>query len=133
MFNFRPPTSSPDREMLATRALRQSRQLPAAAEQLYQSYKETANTFKSYNFKEYFLRQADRKFQQAFPFEASGEQLQSYLKQQEQDLNVLRRAALVNALYEAPKLVVEVRLLITHGSGRTRCPWPSDVQPQADF
>lgn len=97
--------------MFATRALRQSssRQLPAAAEQLYTSYKETANTFKSYNFKEYFLRQADRKFQQAFPFDASPEQTQAYLKQAEQDLAVLRRAAIVNALYEAPRLVVEVR------------------------
>lgn len=94
------------RNMFATR--RTSRQLPAAAEQLYRSYIETANTFKSYNFKEYFIRQADRKFKTGFPFGASDSEQQTYLSSMQQELNSLKRAAIVNALYEAPKLVVEV-------------------------
>lgn len=94
--------------MFATRAVRNTQQLPNSAQQLYKAWQETANSFKSYNFKEYFLRQADRKFQAAFPFHASQQEQTQYLKQVQQDLAVLKRAALVNSLYEAPKLVVEV-------------------------
>ena len=80
---------------------------------LYQTYLKTANSFSSYNFKDYFVRQAKTKFS-SIPDEASAtgssgasETLRAWLKRTEADLEQLRRCAAVNNMYQAPKLVVE--------------------------
>jgi LYR motif-containing protein 4 len=86
---------------------------PAQIRSLYQSLLTTSNRFASYNFKNYFVRRTNESFKpilksldSSTPV-AGGIDLSQFYSDQSKELEVLRRAAEVNRLYEGPKLVVE--------------------------
>ncbi|KAG0150588.1 hypothetical protein CROQUDRAFT_38028 [Cronartium quercuum f. sp. fusiforme G11] len=99
-----------------------SRQHISALQSIYLT---TSSQFASYNFREYFLRRSNLKFQQDLPqlVDVSGselatddlsqDKLRKWWKESVEELEVLQRASVMNRLYEAPKLVVE-------GAGRIR-------------
>lgn len=105
---------------------------------LYKEHLRTANSFASYNFKQYFVRRARDKFRQDLPalldanFASSAaapsstsssttaapsssssrtndERLRAWYEESLSELAVMARSAIVNGMYEAPKLVVEGR------------------------
>jgi hypothetical protein len=73
---------------------------------LYSSLLRTSRSFASYNFRTYFERSTRRKFREHAK-ESDPATIAVLYKDGLEELAVLRRAALVNRLYEAPKLVVE--------------------------
>ncbi|GAA5898539.1 Isd11p [Sporobolomyces salmoneus] len=131
------------------RSLRISPSTPITRTHLVALYKEqlrTANSFASYNFKQYFLRRTRDKFRLELPSlldqslssssssssgsevssssssstpttEANGtsagngneERLRAWYEESLGELAVMARSAIVNGMYEAPKLVVEGR------------------------
>lgn len=95
---------------------------------LHTAFLNTSSQFTSYNFREYFIRRSNLKFNQELPKliqnnnktsteipidQSSQETLQKWWKDSIDELMVLERASVMNRLYEAPKLVVE-------GEGRFR-------------
>ena len=75
---------------------------------LYQSHLRVAKSFNSYNFREFFIRQSKHKFRNEFPTLVDQQQGQSrgnavltkWLEEAEVDLAQLKRAAIVNRLYQ---------------------------------
>ena len=75
---------------------------------LYQSHLRVAKSFHSYNFREFFLRQSKHKFRTEFPAlvdrhqstSQGSEILKKWLAEAEVDLAQLKRAAIVNRLYQ---------------------------------
>lgn len=83
---------------------------PAAIDVLYNATLATARRFSSYNFQNYFVRRTNDHFGKGGQQQ---QQQQSATMTQEQfdartkELEVLKRAAEVNRMFEGPKLVVE--------------------------
>ncbi|KIK64955.1 hypothetical protein GYMLUDRAFT_160373 [Collybiopsis luxurians FD-317 M1] len=73
---------------------------------LYQSSLRTANSFSSYNFRNYFIRRTKDTFR-AIQSESDPARLKSMYSEAAQDLAVLRRSAIVNQLYGGWRLAVE--------------------------
>ncbi|GAA6059449.1 hypothetical protein JCM10212_005388 [Sporobolomyces blumeae] len=141
------------------RQLRLSPSTPISRTHLVALYKEhlrVANSFASYNFKQYFLRRSRDKFRAELPAlldEAYNptpsssssssastsalsptdarapapttstatreERLREWYQESLKELGVMARSAIVNGMYEAPKLVVEGRgnVMATGGGG----------------
>ncbi|GAA96591.1 uncharacterized protein L969DRAFT_88051 [Mixia osmundae IAM 14324] len=124
--------------MAAAAASQASRRMPRITStqirQLRSEYMQTASSFSSYNFKEYFVRRAEHKFDNELPMILSGkggdmladdipqekmETVLAWYQRAEKDLKQLKRSAIMNQMYEAPKLVVEGlgRMNATGGGG----------------
>lgn len=122
---------------------------------LYKEHLRVANSFASYNFKQYFIRRAKDKFRTELPAlldsnyassssssstpstssssdsttlettqEDAGplenqERMRAWYQENLSELAVMARSAIVNGMYEAPKLVVEGRgkVMATGGGG----------------
>lgn len=149
-FNSEHESRLNNRNMLPTLILRASTSSSSsgaitrtAIASLHSSYNQAAQSFQSYNFREYFLRLGDRKFGKELEgivgssasSQSSSQQqqqddltsqldstqregLQAWYNKQVKDLETLKRAAVVNSLYIAPRLVVEGRgNVMTEGGG----------------
>ncbi len=93
---------------------------PAQIRTLYQNLLNTSGRFASYNFKNYFARRTEESFapilkslDSSAPVAGNGVDLAQFYADQSKELEVLTRAAVVNRLYEGPKLVVEHATPIT--------------------
>jgi hypothetical protein len=102
---------------------------------LYTQFLRASNQFDSYNFRHYFVRHTRHKFRVELPqllnvqpsvsgsskFEPtpeSVEKLRGWWTEAEKDLEVLKRSAIINRMYQAPRLVVEGRgRIMTDGGG----------------
>ncbi|KAJ9097686.1 hypothetical protein QFC21_004723 [Naganishia friedmannii] len=89
---------------------------------LYQNTLTASSRFSSYNFSQYFARQAKLAFEPHLQTEsgsktANSEELARFFKDKTEELKVIRRSAEVNRMYEGPKLVIEHALPITAGGG----------------
>ncbi|KZT60007.1 hypothetical protein CALCODRAFT_492997 [Calocera cornea HHB12733] len=73
---------------------------------LYTTMLRTSRTFASYNFRNYFIRRTKEKFRE-HANETNPAKVSELYQDGMKELEVLRRAAVVNRLYEGPKLVVE--------------------------
>ncbi|ORY27791.1 putative mitochondrion protein [Naematelia encephala] len=90
---------------------------------IHRSMLEAASRFASYNYRSHFIRRTNEQFlpilsslQSHAPHE-SPEALSRFYQRQVKDLEVLKRAAEVNRMFEGPKLVVEHARPITSGGG----------------
>lgn len=83
---------------------------------LYANLLRASRSFASYNFRSYFLRNTRTKFRVAAA-ETDPARIQSYYDQFSEELKVLRRSAVINRLYEGPKLVVEKPRMRIGGGG----------------
>jgi len=95
---------------------------------LYNATITTASRFASYNYRHHFLRRTDEVFKPIFtalnpnpgstpvstPEPAN---LAKFYEEQTKELEVLKRSAEVNRMYEGPKLVVEHARPISSGGG----------------
>ena len=94
---------------------------------LYKSTLTASSRFASYNYRTHFLRRTDEIFK---PFIArldpatlssqskpSEDEILTFYQDQEEQLQVLKRASEVNRAFEGPKLVVEHPRIITGGGG----------------
>jgi hypothetical protein len=87
---------------------------------LHDNFTSVARSFASYNYREYFLRRSDHRFNTELPAllkryeavdDAARQQaLRPWFEDAQRDLAQLKRAAIVNRMFEAPKLVVEGEL-----------------------
>ncbi|KAI9635325.1 putative mitochondrion protein, partial [Dioszegia hungarica] len=90
---------------------------------LYKATHASASRFASYNFHNYFVRRTDETFRpviqslESDPKSMTPEAVTRFLEERGQELEVLKRSAEVNRLYEGPKLVVEHATPITGGGG----------------
>lgn len=96
---------------------------------LHETTRAAAATFTSYNFRSYFLRRTDEIFAPALAAlgdtppaaaleaakragrsakDMTPESLEAFVKERERELEVMKRAAVVNAMYGGEKLVVEM-------------------------
>ena len=73
---------------------------------LYSTLLRTSNSFSSYNFRLYFVRQTKDRFR-ALQTESDPAKISTMYQDAVKDLAVLRRSAMVNQLYGGWKLVVE--------------------------
>ncbi|KAG8893446.1 hypothetical protein FRC00_010512 [Tulasnella sp. 408] len=89
---------------------------PAQIKALYQSFIRTSRSFASYNFRSYFIRNSQEKFR-AHLEEKDPQRITELYNKAQEDLAALKRAAVVNRLYEGPKLVVEKPRPIVGGGG----------------
>ncbi|KAJ9123969.1 hypothetical protein QFC22_000760 [Naganishia vaughanmartiniae] len=81
-----------------------------------------SSRFSSYNFSQYFARRAKLAFEpylqtENAPKATNTEELARFYKDKTEELEVLRRSAEVNRMYEGPRLVIEHALPITAGGG----------------
>ncbi|KAG8843395.1 hypothetical protein FRB96_004062 [Tulasnella sp. 330] len=83
---------------------------------LYSNLIRASRSFASYNFRSYFIRTTREKFR-AHLHEADPSRITALYKEGLEELDVLRRAAITNRLYEGPKLVVEKPRLTIGGGG----------------
>lgn len=85
---------------------------------LHDSFLKVSQSFASYNYREYFVRKTNHRFETELPSllqrfgeeggrEAREKALRPWFEEAERDLAQLKRAAIVNRMFEAPKLVVE--------------------------
>ncbi|WRT64923.1 uncharacterized protein IL334_001863 [Kwoniella shivajii] len=96
---------------------------------LYSSFQTVSSRFTSYNFHNYFLRRTHLTFKPVLenlsPTPGSATQakqidpseLSKWFEEQQKELEVIKRAAEVNRMYQGPKLVVEHATPITAGGG----------------
>ncbi len=77
-----------------------------AASSLYRNMLRVSRSFSSYNFRLYFIRNTRTKFRLAVA-ETDPSRMNTAYDELSRELAVLRRAAIVNRLFEGPKLVVE--------------------------
>ncbi|WVR04514.1 hypothetical protein IAU60_001518 [Kwoniella sp. DSM 27419] len=101
----------------------------AQVQSLYHSTLTAAGRFTSYNFHNYFIRRTDRVFKPVLDSLAppAGHEspagnvdpvkLGEFYQAQQKELEVIKRAAEVNRMFEGPKLVVEHARPITSGGG----------------
>lgn len=102
---------------------------PVQLQSLYAASISAAQRFTSYNFKAYFVRRTEERFRpvldslnppadSAKPVQAiEPKSLAEFYDEQTVQLQVMKRAAEVNRLFEGPKLVVEHPRPITSGGG----------------
>jgi len=83
---------------------------------LYANLLRASRAFASYNFRTYFLRDTRMKFRLAAA-QSDPAAIQSSYDDFAAQLKVLKRAAIVNRLFEGPKLVVERTKVIVGGGG----------------
>ncbi|KAF8324010.1 hypothetical protein DL93DRAFT_2070200 [Clavulina sp. PMI_390] len=83
---------------------------------LYANMLRTSRSFASYNFRTYFVRNTRVKFRAAAT-ETDPQRIQSFYDQMTNELAVLKRSAVVNRLFEGPKLVVEKPRVTVGGGG----------------
>ncbi|KAG8773687.1 hypothetical protein FRC12_002380 [Ceratobasidium sp. 428] len=81
---------------------------------LYGQLIRTSRSFSSYNFRNYFLRRTRTQFYQNAK-EQDPAQVRTFYETGLKELDVLRRCAMVNRLYEGPRLVVERKPIIGGG------------------
>lgn len=89
---------------------------------LYQNTLTASSRFSSYNFSQYFARRAKQAFEPYLQNEnktTNADELAQFYKDKTQELEVIRRSAEVNRMYEGPKLVIEHALPITGEIDRT--------------
>lgn len=87
---------------------------------LYKSTLSAASKFASYNYRSHFTRRAHETFKPVISTLESNntsKDLSHWIKEKEDELEVLKRAGTVNSLFEGPKLVVEHPRVITGGGG----------------
>ncbi|WVQ97893.1 hypothetical protein IAU59_005010 [Kwoniella sp. CBS 9459] len=96
---------------------------------LYNSTITAASRFASYNFHNYFLRRTDQVFKpvldslsppagsEVTASSPDPNALSKFYEEQTKELEVIKRAAEVNRMFEGPKLVVEHARPITSGGG----------------
>jgi hypothetical protein len=90
---------------------------------LYKATHASASRFASYNFHNYFVRRTDETFRPIIASlekdssSMSSEAVTRFLEERSQELEVMKRSAEVNRLFEGPKLVVEHATPITGGGG----------------
>ncbi|WWC59412.1 uncharacterized protein I303_101968 [Kwoniella dejecticola CBS 10117] len=96
---------------------------------LYAAFQNTSHRFTSYNFHNYFLRRTHLAFKpvlESLNPQAGSEvqakqldpaQLSKWFVEQQKELEVIKRAAEVNRMFQGPKLVVEHARPITAGGG----------------
>ncbi|KAG8981749.1 hypothetical protein FRB94_008602 [Tulasnella sp. JGI-2019a] len=84
--------------------------------QLYLNLIRTSRSFASYNFRSYFIRTTREKFR-AHIHERDQSRISELYKEGLEELEILRRSAIINRLYEGPKLVVERPRVIIGGGG----------------
>ena len=77
-----------------------------AIQSLFSSLLKTSKSFSSYNFREYFVRRTTTQFQKV-ESETDPQRLQAFYDERTKELEVLKRAAVVNSMYGGRKLVVE--------------------------
>lgn len=83
---------------------------------LYADLLRVSRSFASYNFREYFLRNTRTRFRLAAA-ETDSSRIRAHYDQFREELKTLRRSAVVNRLYEGPKLVIEKPRLRIGGGG----------------
>lgn len=89
---------------------------------LYQNTITASSRFSSYNFSQYFTRRTKLAFEPYLQAEngsktTNTEELARFYKDKTEELEVIRRSAEVNRMYEGPKLVIEHALPITGKPG----------------
>lgn len=89
--------------------LRRLAQANKEATALYERYLEGALSFASYNFKDYYTRQAQIKIRDApeASLDASTKEYKQWAALRMQEIQQLERCATVNQMYQAPSLVIE--------------------------
>ena len=80
-----------------------------ALQSLYNSMLSTSRSFASYNFRSYFVQRTQHVFKDVLDGNKtqSPERLQAFYNETRKELEVLKRAAVINQLYGGRKLVVE--------------------------
>jgi hypothetical protein len=81
---------------------------------LYSALIRTSRSFSSYNFRNYFLRRTRTQFREHVG-EKDPAQIRAFYDSGLKDLEVLKRCAIVNRLYEGPRLVVERKIIVGGG------------------
>ncbi|KAG8744525.1 hypothetical protein FRC10_009977 [Ceratobasidium sp. 414] len=81
---------------------------------LYGQLIRTSHSFSSYNFRNYFLRRTRSQFHEHAKLQDPA-QIRRFYETGLKELDVLRRCATVNRLYEGPRLVVERKPIIDGG------------------
>lgn len=77
-----------------------------ALQALYNSTLRTSQSFASYNFRSYFVRRTHDTFKRA-QTEQDPSKLNAFVEEKKKELEVLKRAAVINQMYGGRKLVVE--------------------------
>ncbi|KAG7092871.1 hypothetical protein E1B28_009183 [Marasmius oreades] len=85
---------------------------------LYRTTLRTAQSFNSYNFRNYFLRRTHDVFR-TMQSETNADKLRSLFQEANAELAVIRRSAIVNQIYGGPKLVIEATLPEQEGVERS--------------
>jgi len=75
---------------------------------LYKNHLRASNSFYSYNFREYFLRNTRQRFR-THQSETDSTRIKGLYEDGLRELDVIRHAAAMNRLYAGPQLVVEKR------------------------
>jgi LYR motif-containing protein 4 len=73
---------------------------------LYSNTLRTAQSFSSYNFRKYFVQRTYDKFR-TVEAEQDPTKLNNFMEEMKSELEVLKRAAVINQMYGGRKLVVE--------------------------
>ncbi|CAE6421897.1 unnamed protein product [Rhizoctonia solani] len=81
---------------------------------LYAAMIRTSRSFSSYNFRNYFLRRTRTQFHEHLN-EKDPAQIRTLYDTGLRELEVLKRCAIVNRLYEGPRLVVERKPIVGGG------------------
>ncbi|CAE6410411.1 unnamed protein product [Rhizoctonia solani] len=81
---------------------------------LYGAMIRTSRSFSSYNFRNYFLRRTRTQFHEHLN-EKDPAQIRTFYDTGLRELEVLKRCAIVNRLYEGPRLVVERKPIVAGG------------------
>lgn len=95
----------------------------AQVQSLYKATQTAAKRFTSYNFHQYFVRRTEERFQpilsslQSQSGAPNAADIQKFYETESKELEVIKRAAEVNRMYEGPKLVVEHARPIEGGGG----------------
>ncbi|PVF98718.1 hypothetical protein CPB86DRAFT_774727 [Serendipita vermifera] len=77
-----------------------------AIQALYSNTLRTAQSFSSYNFRNYFVQRTYDKFR-TVETEQDPTKLNNFMEEMKGELEVLKRAAVINQMYGGRKLVVE--------------------------
>ncbi|KAF8311927.1 uncharacterized protein EI90DRAFT_3094998 [Cantharellus anzutake] len=83
---------------------------------LYRGMIRASRSFASYNFRLYFIRNTRAKFRLA-AVESDPARTKMAYDELSRELAVLKRAAVVNRLFEGPKLIIEKPKVIIGGGG----------------
>ncbi|CED82825.1 Uncharacterized conserved protein BCN92 [Phaffia rhodozyma] len=78
----------------------------AQLQTLYRSSLQASRQFASYNFRSYFVRRTKDQFK-AIPSTTQPDILKAWFADRTNELETMKRSAVVNRMFEGPKLVVE--------------------------